>query len=87
MPISANNRMEVGDILEILETVVFWLLVFYIAWNESSTPQWAYLVLFGFLIYFAIKAIFRKKGMDRAVWIYTLNMLVILYLMNTFMRK
>ncbi len=74
-------------ILEILETIVFWLLVFYIAWNESATPQWAYIVLFGFLIYFAIRAILRKQGMERFVWIYALNMIVILYLMNTFMRK
>jgi hypothetical protein len=76
-----------GGWLEILETIVFWVLVFYIAWNESATPQWAYVVLFGFLLYFAIKAILRKQGMDRAVWIYSLNMVVILYLMNTFMRK
>ena len=79
--------MDTWDIVEILETIVFWVLVFYIAWNESATPQWVYIVLFGFLIYFAIKAIFKKKGMDRAVWIYALNMIVILYLMNTFMRK
>jgi hypothetical protein len=39
------------------------------------------------LIYFAIRAILRKQGMERFVWIYTLNMIVILYLMNTFMRK
>lgn len=76
-----------GSILEILETILFWLLVFYIAWNESATPQWAYLILFGFLIYFAIRAILKKQGMERFVWIYTVNMIVILYLMNTFMRK
>jgi hypothetical protein len=79
--------MDTWDIVEILETLVFWVLVFYIAWNESATPQWAYIILFGFLIYYAIKAIFKKQGMDRAVWIYALNMIVILYLMNTFMRK
>jgi len=76
-----------GGLLEILETIIFWTLVFYIAWNQTQTPEWAYIVLFGFLLYFAVKAILQKQGMDRVVWIYTLNMLVILYLMNTFMRK
>ena len=87
MPILPSNRMDAWEIVGILDTIVFWTLVFYIAWNESATPQWAYVVLFLFLIYFAIKAILQKKGMDRAVWIYSLNMVVILYLMYTFMRK
>jgi hypothetical protein len=79
--------MGAWSVLDILETVVFWALVFYIAWNESATPQWAYVVLFVFLIYFAVKAILKKQGMDRAVWIYTLNMAVILYLMYKFTRS
>ena len=87
MPILLSNRMDAWEIVSILDTIVFWILVFYIAWNETSTPQWAYVVLFVFLVYFAVKAILRKKGMDRVVWIYSLNMIVILYLMYTFMRK
>ena len=79
--------MNAWDMSEILLTVVFWVLVFYIAWNESATPQWAYVVLFAFLLYFAISAILKKQGMDRAVWIYTVNMVVIVYLMYTFMRR
>lgn len=87
MPISTSNRMDGWFLLTILENVVFWLLVFYIAWNEKQTPDWAYPVLLAFIVYFALRAIFQKQGMERAVWIYTLNMLVILYLMNTFIRR
>ena len=74
-------------ILAILENVVFWILVFYIAWNETRTPAWAYPVLFLFILYFAFRAILQKQGMDRAVWIYTLNMAVIVYLMYGLVRR
>lgn len=79
--------MSTNDMLEILENILFWCLVFFIAWNESATPSWAYIVLFAFLVYFALRAIFKRQGMDRAVWLYSLNMIVILYLMYYFMRK
>ena len=73
--------------LTIVENITFWLLVFYIAWNEKRTPDWAYPVLFLFIVYFGLRAIFQKEGMERAVWIYTLNMVVIAYLMTIFLRR
>lgn len=79
--------METESWIDIGITLVFWLLVFTIAWNENTTPQWLYIVLFAFLVYFAIRAIFKKQGMERMVWIYTLNMVVLLYLLYTFSRK
>lgn len=87
MPILVNSSMDGWSILSLLENIVFWLLAFYIAWNEKETPEWAYTVLFVFLLYFGIRTIFQKKGMERAVWIYTLNMVVIVYLMNKLIRR
>jgi hypothetical protein len=79
--------MESESWLEITETIVFWLLVFVIAWNENATPPWLYIVLFAFLVYFALRFIFKKKGMDRMVWLYSLNMVVLVYLLFIFSRK
>lgn len=73
--------------LTILENIVFWVLVFYIAWNEKHTPEWAYIVLFAFIIYFGLRTIFQKEGMDFAIWIYSLNMIIITYLMTIFFRR
>lgn len=79
--------MESTGWLEVGETVLFWILVFYIAWNENATPPWFYLVLLAFLIYFAVRAIAKKQGMDRMVWLYSLNMVVLVYLLYVFGRR
>lgn len=84
MPILINNRM---DTLDILENIVFWCLVIYIAWNEKNTPAWAFVLLFVFVIYLALRFIFKKQGMDRAVWLYSLNMVVVLYLLYYFLKN
>lgn len=87
MPISVNSRMGDWDLIEILENIVFWVLVVYIAFYEKQTPSWVFIFLFLYVIYFGLRTIFRKKGMDRVVWLYSLNMLVILYLFMVFTRK
>lgn len=87
MPISPSNRMGSWLLADLLVNIIFWILVFSIAWNESSTPSWMYFVLFLYLIYFGIRFILKKEGMDRAVWIYTLNMMVIVYLLAFFSRR
>ena len=74
-------------VLTLIENIAFWILVFYIAWNEKRTPEWAYVVLFTFIVYFGIRTIFQKEGMERAIWIYSLNMIVIVYLMTLFLRR
>ncbi len=87
MPISVSNRMDAWEIADILQTIVFWVLVLYIAWNEKATPSWMYVVLLLYILYYAIQFIVRKQGMDRAIWLYSLNMVVILYLLFFFGRK
>ena len=79
--------MNTEDIVDIVENLVFWILVVYIAWNENATPQWVYIVLFALIVYFAVRTIFRKRGMDRMVWLYSLNMLVLVYLLYYFSRR
>ena len=79
--------MDSESWLDIGITIVFWLLVFTIAWNENATPPWLYVVLLLFLVYFGLRAIFKKRGMERMVWLYTLNMIVLVYLMYYFSRR
>lgn len=79
--------MGTGDILDILFNIVFWVLVFYIAWNENATQPWLYIVLLIFLVYFGLRAIFKKQGMERMVWLYSLNMVVLVYLLYYFSRR
>jgi hypothetical protein len=85
MLILINNSMDSSSIVEVLENILFWILVFYISWNENATPQWVFVLLMVFLVYFFIRFLLRKKGMERAVWIYTANMIVILYLFRKIM--
>ena len=73
--------------VDILITIVFWLLLFYIAWNESVTPYWINILLLVLLLYFAGRTIFKKRGMDRMVWLYTVNMVVLVYLLYYFGRR
>jgi hypothetical protein len=79
--------MSTGDILDILVTVIFWVLVFYIAWNENATQPWLYVLLLAFLVYFGLQAIFKRQGMERMVWLYSLNMVVLVYLLYYFSRR
>jgi hypothetical protein len=87
MPISVNNRMGEWNGIDIVENIIFWSLVVYISWNEKATPEWMYIVLFAFVVYFGLRFIFKKKGMDRMVWLYSLNMIVILYLLWVFLKR
>jgi hypothetical protein len=79
--------MDTWSIVSIIENIIFWLLVFYVAWNENRTPEWAYVLLLVYLVYFGVKTILQKQGMDRAVWLYSLNMIVIVYLMYRLIHK
>lgn len=72
---------------DILINIVFWILVLYISWNENATPTWMYGFLFFYILFYAIRFLLKKEGMDRAVWLYSLNMLVILYLLSFFSRR
>lgn len=87
MPISPSNRMDGWLLADLLINIVFWILVLYISWNENTTPIWMYGFLFFYILFYAIRFILKKEGMDRAVWLYSLNMLVIVYLLAFFSRR
>ena len=76
--------MQALVILSIVENILFWLLVSAIAWLQRSTPQWMFVTLFIYLLYMMIRIIISKEGMERIVYIYTLNMIVALGLLMYF---
>lgn len=76
--------MQALVILSIVENILFWLLVAAIAWLQRSTPQWMFVTLFIYLLYMMIRLIISKHGMERIVYIYTLNMIVALGLLMYF---
>ena len=76
--------MQALVILSIIENILFWLLVSAIAWLQRSTPQWMFVTLFIYLLYMMIRIIISKEGMERIVYIYTLNMIVALGLLMYF---
>ncbi len=79
--------MDTELVLQIVENIVFWSLVLYIAWNENKSAAWTYIVLLVLIVYYALRFIFKKEGMDRMVWLYSLNMIVLIYLLFYFSRK
>ena len=79
--------MDTELVLQIVENIVFWSLVLYIAWNENKSAAWTYIVLLFLIVYYALRFIFKKEGMDRIVWLYSLNMIVLIYLLFYFSRK
>jgi hypothetical protein len=79
--------MDTELVLQIVENIVFWTLVLYIAWNENKSAPWTYIVLLVLIVYYALRFIFKKEGMDRIVWLYSLNMIVLIYLLFYFSRK
>ena len=76
--------MQALVILSIIENILFWLLVAAIAWLQRSAPQWMFVTLFIYLLYMMIRVIINKHGMERIVYIYTLNMIVALGLLMYF---
>ncbi len=79
--------MDTELVLQIVENIVFWTLVLYIAWNENKSAAWTYIVLLFLIVYYALRFIFKKEGMDWMVWLYSLNMIVLIYLLFYFSRK
>jgi len=79
--------MEGLDILFILENIVFFILVGLVAWMQTDTPQWVYTSLLIFSIYWLIRFIFTKQGMTRVLYIYGLNMFILLILFYYYNKK
>lgn len=79
--------MDWFNILIILENIVFWSLVIVIAWYGSNTSEIVFMALFIFLIYWALRIVLSMRGFDRAVGIYTINIIVTVSLLYYFLKN
>lgn len=68
----------------IIEDIIFFSIVIMIAWFGRSSSPWLFTALFACVIYGLIRIIATKKGMERGVWWYGLNMFVISTLLYFF---
>jgi hypothetical protein len=79
--------MDWIQILFMIENLVFWSLVIAIAWLGGNAPDYAFTALFVFLIYWGLRTVLSMQGMNRAVGIYTINIIVTISLMFYFLHK
>jgi hypothetical protein len=74
-------------ILFFVENFVFWSLVITIAWFGANAPAYVFTALYFFLLYWGLRMILSLKGMDKALGIYTLNLVVVIGLLFYFLNK
>jgi hypothetical protein len=73
--------------LFMIENFIFWSLVIAIAWLGADAPTYVFTALFLFLIYWGLRIVLSMQGMNRAVGIYTINIVVTISLMFYFLHK
>ena len=67
----------------LIENMIFWTILIYIAIYKKQTPNWIYSFLVVYILYIALRFMFSKKGMEFAVLWYTANILILLALLYT----
>lgn len=75
-----------SQILFIVESIIFWILVGIIAWWGPSAPPWAFAFLFYYLLYLVLRFIFSQGGMNRILYLNVLNIVVLLGLFVWYYR-
>jgi len=73
--------------LFMIENFIFWSLVIAIAWLGADAPAYVFTALFVFLIYWGLRIVLSMQGMNRAVGIYTINIVVTISLMFYFLKN
>jgi len=73
--------------LFIIENIIFWTLILVIAWFGADAPTYIFTSLFVFLIYWGFRMVLSMQGMNRAVGIYTINIIVTIALMFYFLKN
>jgi hypothetical protein len=73
--------------LSIIEDIIFFGIVITIAWFGRSSSPLLFTALFACVIYGIIRIIATKKGMERGVWWYSLNMFIIAALLYYFVIR
>jgi hypothetical protein len=76
-----------GFSVVLLENLFFWSLVIYIAIYKKQTPNWFFSILTLYLLYFVLRFMFSKKGMEFGVLWYTANMIVLFSIIYMFAFK
>ena len=79
--------MNWTQILFMIENLVFWSLVIAISWLGANAPEYVFTALFVFLIYWGLRMVLSMQGMNRAVGIYTINIIVTIALMFYFLKN
>ena len=67
----------------LIESIIFWGILIYIAIYKKQTPNWIYSGLVVYLLYFVLRFSFSKQGMDFAVLWYTANIIILMILLYT----
>ena len=79
--------MEWLTLLSVLENLVFYGLVIFIAYRKHTTPTWGYVFLSFFLIYWMARSLVMNPGMESALTLYAVNLFIVLFLFGYFMYK
>jgi hypothetical protein len=72
--------MELPAWVFIIENIVFWSIVVYIAFQQQATPSWVFGILLLFVIWFGIRLLLTLGKMDRLFAINIMNQVIILLL-------
>jgi hypothetical protein len=77
MLILINNKDM--SVLEVLENLVFWTLIIFIAFMAKDTPKIAFTILFYLLIYFILKRLITGGSSDVIV-LFSINLVLLVFL-------
>jgi hypothetical protein len=69
----------------LIENVIFWGFVYVIVFMGCETPAIIFTGFGFFFFYWLFRFVFRKEGMDRAIWLYVVNMIIALMLLYFFL--
>ena len=72
--------MELPAWVFIVENIVFWSVVVFIAFRQQATPPWIYSILLVLIIWFGIRLLLSLAKMDRLFVINLMNQVIVLFL-------
>lgn len=72
--------------ITIIEGILFFILLVFIAWNKNTSPSWSYTLLMIALAYMFLRIVIASKE-DRYLIVYTINIAVVLGLLWHFLKN
>ena len=73
------------DLVSFIENVVFWGFVYVIVFLGCETPSIVFSGFGFFLFYWIIRALTKKEGWERVMYLYIFNMVITLMLLYYFL--